>query len=102
MTASLFINFKKITLKSNSSYCKTQDEYVIFDFDHAKIDLNFEEVSTIYEDYTFLDLDLIDKPSIIMHKKYIHKITINKDLENNLDFEPTKSINLDIGDDYRP
>ena len=48
-----------------------------------------------------MDLKLIDKPSIILHKKYIHKLCIYNLLENYPDFEPTQSLDLSISNYHK-
>ena len=97
-----FIDFKSIYLYSRSGYDRIQGEYVIFDIDPAKLNLEVECLSKFCKDYDSLDLNSIDKPAIILHRKYIHKLTIGKDLEKNLNFLPTKRLNLDFYFEYKP
>ena len=96
-----YIKFSKICLLSNSRYCETLGEYVIFKSNDTKLELSVEELCEYVEDYDSLDLTLIDQSAIIIHKKYIHKLHIKNDLDFNLDFVPTRSLKLDILSYYR-
>ena len=95
------IKFNNIKLYSNSSRCQTQDEYVVFDYDMVKVELGVERFAENYQEYESLDLQSIDKPVIILHRKYIHKLHILSDFECEFDFEPTRSITIDVFDDYK-
>ena len=71
-----FINFENLKLGSFSEYSKTQDDYVIFNSDDQTAGFDVIEVIEISQDYKSLNLELIDKSWIVLHKDYIHKLEI--------------------------
>ena len=48
------------------------------------------------KDYSSLNLNIIKKPSVILHKKYVQTLCIFKDPEHMLDFKPTRYLKLHI------
>ena len=96
-----YLNFKNIRLKSKSSQCYTLGEYVIFDSEFSEFKLDFEGVAENCQKYEFLNLNLINKPAIILHKGYIQKLSIRADLEQDLEFEPTNFLDLMITYSYK-
>ena len=72
-------------------------EYVILKYDLTGVELDVEAVFKFDEDYDILNWKLIDKPAVILHKEFIHMITIYKDL----DIVPTKSLKLSISNSCR-
>ena len=62
------------------------------------IEFDIEEVMSNCQDYDSLDLKLVDEPSIIINKKYIHKLSFHNGLDQSLNFKPTQSLSLEISD----
>ena len=54
-----YINFSSICLDSHSSHCKTQGEYVIFDYEYSKLRIDGLKISKICKEYDILDLKSI-------------------------------------------
>ena len=98
---SMFSAFKNLEIKSLSKHCITQDEYVIIPYDYVfELQLDINSQTDNYEQFTQLDLEEIDKQSIILHKKYIHSLSICKMLGKKLNFWPTKELELEISYTY--
>ena len=95
-----FISFKNLKITFYYQNYTTQGDYVIFDFNYATVELDIEEITKSCKDYDSLKLELIDEPSIIIHRKYIHKLKIDKVLEHILMLEPTQSLSLDVTNEY--
>ena len=91
-----YINFKTFRLYFYSDNYTTQGDYVIFYYNHKSMELKDGEVTEYSQKYDSLNFELIDRPSIIVHKKYIYELYIENCLENSLDIEPTQSLNLFI------
>ena len=50
----------------------------------------------IFDDYSLVDLDVFDKPVVIIHKNFIQTLSIEGYLEKTLDFIPTKNLKLSL------
>ena len=84
-------------LSYDSSEYSIRGHFVIFSYDSSKIELEVRKVAQSCQDYDLLDLELIDKPSFILHKKYIQELKINCALDKNLDFTPKERLDLHLG-----
>ena len=78
-----------MNLISLSENYTTQGEYVIFEYESIDMWLSFEGVEEGHKSYTCIDLQVIDKPAIILHKMYIQTMLIDSRLKKNLSFVPT-------------
>ena len=96
-----YVNFRNLNLKSDSSHYISQNDYVIFTNESVSLKFDYEGMVESCNDYACIELENIDKPVIIMHRKYIHNLYIHKDLYNEIDFEPTKILQLNFGKDFR-
>ena len=92
-----FKNLKMIFYQQNYT---TQDDYVIFNFKHLGVELDVEDVTDSYQDYESLELESINEPSIIIHRRYIEKLELNKCLEHDLNIVPTQSLHLYVTKEY--
>ena len=93
------VNYNNFSLQIGSGDYTIQGDYVIFEEDHSIIDINFPKLAESCQDYDCLNLESIEKPSIIIHKKYIHKLEINNGLNHDIEIEPTHSLSLNIANE---
>ena len=96
----IYISFKSFRLDLFSSCYEIQDDYVIFYYNNEEVELEVEEVTDHCQEHNCVNFELIDQPSIIIHKKYINKLCINRCFDNNHNFEPTQSLELLISDSF--
>ena len=94
----LSVNYKSLTLRCSLLPYKVLDEYVIFHYSKIAVELDYEEVGGHCEDYDDLNLDALENPVIVLHKKYIHKLHADSDKVHKLGFEPTEYLELNIKD----
>ena len=95
-----YIKFKNLKICSYKKNYTIQDDYVIFEHEHAGVEVEIEEVTEFCKDYKSLELGKISQPSIIIHKKYIHELDIKGNLSHTLYFEPTRSLSLNVTERY--
>ena len=94
----LFVNFNWLKLRCSYYSCKTQGEYVIFNYKDIRVAFDCEEICDHCEDYDDLSLDTIEDPVIVLHTKYIQKLHADSRTIHLLGFEPTKHLELDLKD----
>ena len=87
-------------MESSSENCTIQGEYIIFEYGLADLWLNFDAVEESHEDYECFDLQIIDKPVIVIHRKYIKTLIISGNIKKKLDFLPTKNFRLQFYNDF--
>ena len=90
------MNFKNFNLQSTAKDCGVKNEYVIFCNNDSLITLDFELATEGCEEYDSLDFAKNKGPFIVLHKKYIHKLCINENIERNIKFAPINQIELKI------
>ena len=96
------LSFTKIEIQADSEYCVYQGEFVILFYDYVGwLKLDFAGVTKNSVDYNLINLSSIEQQAIIMHKKYIHTLSISKNLKKTLDFVPTKKLELTISSEYQ-
>ena len=90
----LYIDFDNLKLSFGWSGYTTEGDYVIFDYYHSAIEFDVKKVTKSCRDYESLNLDSTDKPSIILHRKYIHRLKIWNRIERNIEFTPTQRLDF--------
>ena len=76
-----FIEYKNIKLNSYSGLHEAQGEYIIFYYDSTNLEFSFEQILSEAQEYNDLDFVTIKKSAIVLHRKYLHTLSINEDLK---------------------
>ena len=67
----IYSNLKTLEISSHSNNCIVQGNHAIFFYDEVcNLDLRIEGEAKHCKDYDFVDLSVVDRPAIILHKKY--------------------------------
>ena len=90
----LYINYKNLRLNSKSWLYITQDDYIIFDYEDTTIEFDVECITKDCQDYDSLILNIIDDPSIILHRDCIQTLEIINGRGSNIYHKPTESLSL--------
>ena len=86
------VRYDKFTLHSKPNQYSVQGDYIIFSDDFQRFELNFCEILENHKDYDELEMEDLKDPVIVLHKKYIHKLTLRNYLDHELGFRPTKQL----------
>ena len=92
----LSVNYKSLNLRCLLPLIKVLDEYVIFHYSKIAVELDYEEFGGHCEDYDDLNLDALENPVIVLHKKYIQKLITDSDMIHKLGFQPTEYLELNV------
>ena len=95
-----YIKYSYLRFESLSENCTTQGDYVIFEYEFGNMWLDFEGVEESHKNYECLDLQIIDKPVLVLHRKFIKTLNISRNIKKKLDFVPTSNLKLLFSSEY--